>query len=178
MTGSDSGTQGRQASNAADAVLERLNDPTVAASLVTLLDHAELLSTLVLGLGAFVERGDTIIEAVADGVNELKQGTEGQSLPSLGELGALASMATDARPALETVLDSPMTDPGTLAALGLLAAATNTGVTAAAANQTTVKGIRGTLGVLKEPEVQRGMGVLVEIARALGRSIDQAEPTR
>jgi len=55
-----------------DAVAERLNDPAVAASLVTLLDNAELLSTLVLGLSGFVERGDMIMDAVADGVNEMK----------------------------------------------------------------------------------------------------------
>ena len=55
-----------------DAVVERLNDPGVAASLVTLLDNAELLSTLVVGLGGLIERSDTIMDSVADGVAEFK----------------------------------------------------------------------------------------------------------
>lgn len=40
-----------------DAVIDRLNDPAVAAALVTVLDHAELLSSLVVELAAFMERG-------------------------------------------------------------------------------------------------------------------------
>ena len=57
-----------------DAVVERLNDPTVAASVVTLLDNAELLSTLVLGLSGLIERGDTIADSLAAGVAELSEG--------------------------------------------------------------------------------------------------------
>lgn len=74
----------RNGSAPIDAVEERLNDPTVAAALVTILDNAELLSTLILGLSGFVERGDTIIETVHEAVVEFKAGTSGGTSTVLG----------------------------------------------------------------------------------------------
>ena len=155
-----------------DAVTERLNDPAVAASLVTLLDNSELLSTLVLGLGGFVERGDLIMDAVAEGVGDMKAGASqgGTSeLPSISELGAVAGQLTSAAPLLTNVLDSSIATPETIAVLSNLADAAAEGQRAAAANNTKVDGLRGVARTLKDPEVQAGLGVLVEIARALGR---------
>ena len=156
-----------------DAVTERLNDPAVAASLVTLLDNAELLSTLVLGLGGFVERGDIIMDAVAEGVGDMKaaMGQEGGTeLPSVSELGSMAGQLTAAAPLLTDVLDSSIATPETIDALSKLADAAAEGQRAAAANNTKVEGVRGVARTLKDPDVQTGLGVLVEIARALGRA--------
>lgn len=49
-----------------DAVLDRLNDPAVAAAMVTLLDNIDLLSTLVVGLAGFMDRGDTIMDSASE----------------------------------------------------------------------------------------------------------------
>lgn len=156
-----------------DAVTERLNDPAVATSLVTLLDNSELLSTLVLGLGGLVERGDLIMDAVAEGVGDMKAAaaSQGESteLPSLSELGAVAGQLSSAAPLLTNVLDSSIATPETIAVLSDLADAAAEGQRNAAANNTKVDGIRGAVKTLKDPEVQRGFGVLVEIARALGK---------
>ena len=46
-----------------DAVLERLNDPAVAAAVVTLLDNAEMLSTLVLGVSGIMDRHERANES-------------------------------------------------------------------------------------------------------------------
>jgi len=155
-----------------DAVMERLNDPGVAASLVTLLDNSELLSTLVLGLSGLVERGDMIMDAVAEGVGDMKAaaGQNGSSeLPSISELGAVAGQLSTAAPLLTNVLDSSIASPESIAVLSNLADAAAEGQRNAVANNTKVDGVRGAMKTLKDPEVQQGLGVLVEIARALGR---------
>jgi hypothetical protein len=174
VTSTESLTPERQ-SVPADAIVDRLNDPAVAASLVTLLDHAELLSTLVIGLGGFIERGDTIMDAVAEGVNELKASRpEGSSAPNLAYLAALAGKVSDAAPTLEAALDSSMVSPEMIDDLALMSDALTEGITNAQANQTAVKGVRGAMKSLKDPEVQRGLGMLIEVARSLGRRMDQS----
>jgi len=155
-----------------DAVVERLNDPAVAASLVTLLDNAEFLSTLVLGLGGFVARGETIMDAVADGVQEFKAAGGGTSeLPSPAELTELASQLGAAAPAVSRVLESPMVEPETIDLLGTFSKAATAGMANAEANETKVAGIRGALKALKDPDVQRGLGVLIEVSRSLGQQV-------
>lgn len=153
-----------------EAVVERLNDPGVAAALVTLLDNAELLSTLVLGLGGFMERGDMIMDAVAEGVNDFKASRgDTAPMPSLTDLSAVAGELAEARPALNAVLSSTMVEPDTIALLSEMAEAATEGVTNARSNQTKVSGLRGVVGLLRDEEVQRGLGMLVEVSRALGR---------
>lgn len=156
-----------------DAVMERLNDPGVAASLVTLLDNSELLSTLVLGLSGLVERGDLIMDAVAEGVGDMKAAAKDQNgsgeLPSISELGAVAGQLSAAAPLLTNVLESSIATPESIAVLSDLADAAAEGQRNAIANNTRVDGVRGAMKTLKDPEVQQGLGVLVEIARSLGR---------
>lgn len=157
-----------------DAVVDRLSDPGVAASLVTLLDNAELLSTLVLGLSGFISRGEQIIEAVAEGVNDLKAtgaAARPAGMPSLAELGNVASQLSATAPVLEHVLASSMVKGETIDVLSLLGEAATEGMAKARAADTRVTGIRGALKLLHDPEIQRGLGVLVEISRALGRRV-------
>lgn len=156
-----------------DAVIERLNDPGVAASLVTLLDNAELLSTLVLGLSGFISRGEQIMDAVAEGVNELKTSgvASGVKLPPLAELAGVTHQLAGAGPVLESVLGSAMVRPDTVALLSLFSEAATEGAANAARNHTSVGSIRSLYKLLQDAEIQRGMGLLVEIARALGRKL-------
>lgn len=154
-----------------EAVAERLNDPGVAAALVTILDNAELLSTLVLGLAGFVERGDMIMDAVAEGVNDFKAAgaAKPDGAPSLAEIGATAGALAQTGPVLDALLDSAMVRPETIALLSDVSEAATEGVATAKANDARVGGIRSLLGTLRDEDVQRGLGVLVEISRALGR---------
>lgn len=155
-----------------DAVTERLNDPAVAASLVNLLDHVELLSTLVTGLNGFVERGDTIIESLAAGVAEVR----GAQQPGAGVdvSGALDSAKTlmgglnDSLPHLNRLFASGLINDELLAVLSLVADAAVEGSANARQKGTTVNGVFGALRSLKDPDVQHGLGLLVEVARSLG----------
>ncbi len=154
-----------------DAVMERLNDPGVAASLVTLLDNAELMSTLVLGLSGFMERGDLILDAVAESVNDVKTAaTEGNnSYPSIPELTRLAKQSQEALPLLSSILDSSMASPETVKLLGSMTEAATEGVARAQSEGTRVKGVRGAMKALKDPDVQHGLGVMLEIAKSIGQ---------
>jgi len=161
-----------------DAVMERLNDPAIAASLVTLLDNAELLSTLVLGLSGFIARGDVIMDSVADSVAEFK--ASGGPLSDANELATLREAATVARqliasaPLLSQILDSSMARPEIIQLLSDVSDAAIDGVARARADDTRVTGAFAALKTLKDPEVQRGLGMLVEISRSLGRSMGRA----
>lgn len=156
-----------------DALTERLNDPAVAASLVTLLDNAELLSTLVLGLSGMMERGDMIMDAVAEGVSDFKAsgGAGATGLPSPSELATVAGQLAASGPALTAVLDSAMVRPDTIALLSDVSEAATEGVATAKANGTEIGGVRDLFKTMRDPEVQRGLGMLVEIAKAFGRRL-------
>lgn len=156
-----------------DAVAERLNDPAVAASLVTLLDNAELLSTLVLGLSGFISRGEMIVDSLAEGLNDIRavNASRPDGTPTLADLRTATSELVEAAPALRQVLGSAMTQPATIDLLSMFSEAAVEGAEAARRNHTEVKGPFSALKAMKEPEVQRGLGLLIEISRALGRRL-------
>ena len=166
-----------------EAVTERLNDPAVAASLVTLLDHIDLVSMLVTGLNGFFERGDTIIESLASGVAELRDGraASGSTFDvkaALEQAKAGAALLSDAMPTLQAALPSlsKLVQSGVLNddlidVLGLVGQSAVEGTRNAKSAGTSVSGVLGTMKALKDPEVARGLGVLVEIARALGKRV-------
>ena len=158
----------------AEALAQRLDDPKVAESLNVLLDHAELLATLVQGLSGFIARSDTIVDAVAAGVGELKQAAEGQTdkLPSLSEAGAIAGQLADALPVAQRVLQSEMLNPDTIDMLAEVGAAGTEGFETARRQNTQVS-LFGALGAMRDPQVQRGLGVAIEVAKALGRRMEQ-----
>jgi Protein of unknown function (DUF1641) len=158
-----------------NAVLERLNDPAVAAAVVTLLDNADLLSTLVLGLAGFLERGDTIIDSVAASVSELKSTTltNGSkfTVPTPAELAGLTAAMAKATPVITEVLHSEMVNSETVELLSMFSAAAAEGADRARETGATVIGVRGALKLFRDPEVARGLGFIAEIAKALGRRV-------
>lgn len=161
-----------------EAVVERLNDPAVAASLVTLLDNAELLSTLVIGLSAAIERSDTIMDSVTAGMTEMNDARRGSgdasAFPGPAEIARLATALTRSTPVIQQVLDSSMVSSDTVALLSLMSGAAVEGAERARRSDTSVAGVRATLRALKDPDVARGLGLFVEIARSLGRHLDDA----
>jgi Protein of unknown function (DUF1641) len=156
-----------------DAVTERLNDPAVAASVVTLLNHAELLSTLVTGLSGFFERGDVIMNSLAAEVAEMRKAQRAN--PSSFDLnGAVATAKTlagnvnDAMPTLNRLLASGMLNEKVLDVLSMVGDAAVEGAANARRNKTSVHGVMGVAKSLRDPDVQKGLGLLIEVARSLG----------
>lgn len=167
-----------------DTLRERLDDPKVAEALGTILDHADLLALLVSGLDGFLARGEVITDSLGDGLDELR-GTAGGGLPGPAEigslvssLGALSGSLSEAGPLLERVIGSDVTSQPALDVVSLAARALVEGHARAQAGQVRVAGIRAMLRLLKDDDVTRGLGFLVEVARALGRELDDERVTK
>jgi uncharacterized protein YjgD (DUF1641 family) len=160
-----------------EIVAERLNDPKVAASLLSLLDNAELLSTLVTGLDGLVGRGDTIIESIAGGVREAQTARaaaldEHKVAQTIADAKALAANLRESMPVVNELLKSDLFKPDVVGVLSVVADSVSEGAATAKAKRTSVSGVLGALKALKDPDVARGLGMLLEIAKALGQRVD------
>ncbi len=167
----------------ADQIRDRLDDPNVAASLNTLLDHADLLAVLVTGLDGFVRRGDAITDSLSSAVNDFKgaaaagvvpgaDALKGVDLPGLAQsLATLSNSLVGATPAINTLLSSRLTDPQAAEVLAALGQALVDGKAAAAADPGGPKGLFGFWKVTKDPDVVRGLGFMIQVARAFGRQV-------
>lgn len=180
-----------QARTPAEVLAARLEDPNVAGSLGILLDHADLLAILVVGLDGLVSRSEVIGDSLADGLNEVKGLAEAnkpkQPIDIAAVISSLMSMAS-ALPKLapavtrvaddgvvDALFDSGMTDPKTLDLMGTLVQALNTG--AAEARAAHKQGVLSMARQLKDPDVQRGLGFTMSMLRALGRELDPSQST-
>ena len=99
----------------ADALRDRLDDPQIASSLNSLLDHADLLAVLVTGVDGLLRRGDEIGESVTAAVDEIRDSSltglvpgieslKEVDLPALaGSLANLSGALIGATPALGSI---------------------------------------------------------------------------
>ncbi|OAN30058.1 DUF1641 domain-containing protein [Mycolicibacterium iranicum] len=171
----------------ADLLRERLEDPAVAASLNALLDHADLLAVLVVGLDGMVRRGDEISESLSSAVGELRG--PAASLPGLSQaraefgsidvsslvvsLAGLTRALVDTMPVLNKLLHSPLADPRAAEVLADIGAALVEGERAAHAHPDRPKGLFGLWRVSKDRDINRGLGFLIHVARAFGRQLPE-----
>ncbi len=168
------------AGSPAAALAERLADPRVAASLNTLLDHADLLAVLVTGLDALISRGDTITDSVAGGVRELRAAGEQpeadavRTVRALQQLSALGPPLLDKLPVLENLLGSDLADPRVIDIASTASRAIVRGAGQAGTTQPRITGIRALLRALKDPDVSRALGFVMSVAKALGKELDNA----
>lgn len=175
--------------SASERLRERLEDPAVAASLTSLLDHADLLAILVTGLDGLVRRGDEISESLASAVDEIRGPATSfaANVPGLSEarnelrdvdvqslavgLAALTRTLIDAMPALNKLLSSPLVDPKAVDVLAELGQAVVDGKAAAEADPGGPKGVFGLWRISKDKDINRGLGFLIQVARAFGRRL-------
>ncbi len=168
-----------------DELIQRLDDPQIASSLALILDHADLLATLITGLDGLIRRGEVIGDSLAAGVAEVREyaASNGQRpWPSI-DVAALSDTATrlsaavvDATPAMDRLLHSPLTDPRTAEFLAQVGEALLEGQEAAADDPRGPKGIFALMRVTKDPDVSRGLGFIIHIARAFGKRLAPPEP--
>ncbi len=97
-----------------DDLIQRLDDPQIASSLAVILDHADLLATLISGLDGLLRRAEVIGDSLASGVAEVRElsaSSNGQwPWPSI-DVAALSDSVTrlsaavvDATPTLDRLL--------------------------------------------------------------------------
>lgn len=162
-----------------DDLVARLDDPRVASSISLILDHAELLATIIVGLDGMLRRADVIGDNLASGLAEVRElASNGQPPWPSVDLAALSDTVTrlssaviDAAPAIDRLMHSPLTDVKTADVLADLGEALLEGRQAAEADPRGPKGLFALMRVAKDPDVSRGLGFMIHIARAFGQQL-------
>lgn len=170
-----------RADDPVQALAQRLAEPGVAEALNTLLDHADLLALLVVGLDGLISRGDTIADSLASGVSDLRSAGEQTRLDAVKvvtaaqQLSQLAPFLLDRLSVLENLLNSDLGDPR---AIGVASAASRALVSASEQSaRPRIGGLRGLLRALKDDDVNRALGFVISVARAFGRELDGRSST-
>lgn len=165
-----------------EALVARLDDPAVADSLHSLLDHADLLAILLVGLNDLISRGDTITDSLAEAAGELRDAEQpafvdvGQLVTAARRLGGMAPALVDQLAVFGTLLGSDLADPRVIDIAATASRAIVRGAEQAQATQAKVSGVRALLHVLKDEDVSRALGFVVAIAKALGQEL-KSPPT-
>ncbi|SCX32610.1 DUF1641 domain-containing protein [Mycolicibacterium fluoranthenivorans] len=164
-----------------DRLIQRLDDPDVASSLSLILDHADLLAILIVSIDGLVRRaeviGDSVSATVADARQGLTAATGQRSFPEIDvaaltdTVTRLAAAAADAAPALDRLVHSALLDPQTADLLAQAGDALLEGKRAAEADPRGPKGVFGLMRVTKDPDVSRGLGFMIQVARAFGKRL-------
>jgi len=156
-----------------DRLLDRLEDPTVAASLNSLLDNVELLAVLVAGLDGLARKGEVIGDTIAEVLDQIRatgQSTGLDPVHTAQQLGTIIPTLAAASPAINRILESPIVEPEPIDVLSETAVALVDGLKAAEAGQTRL-GLMGLWRATRDRDVQRGLGFVVEVARVFGRDL-------
>lgn len=167
---------GRPAGSA-QQLAARLEDPRVAASLDTLLDHADLLAVIVSGLDAALTRSPTMMVALSQGLEDARK-LSGESLPDPSELTRLAQglstlvgPLTEMLPTLEALMKSDLADPRVIDTASMASRAVVAGAEQARREQPEISGVFALMRALKDPDVSRGLGFVVAVAKAFGQQL-------
>ena len=152
----------------------------MAESLNSLLEHADLLAILVSGLDGLVRRSDTLSDNITSAIGEFKGDAKGSvpSVESMKEmvgglsqsLGPLFFSLVAAAPAINELL-AKLTDPEATKVLAKLGDALVEGKAAADRNPNGSKGFFGILRTARDPDVTRGVGFLLQVAKSFGRQL-------
>lgn len=161
----------------AERLLDRLEDPRTASALHTLLDNAELLAVLIGGLDGLARKGEVIGDTLAEVLAESRAAVRATGLDPLQtsrQLATLIPTLAAASPAINRILDSPIVEPEPIDVLSEAAVALVVGLRAAQARDTKV-GIGGLVRATRDDDVQRGLGFIIEVARAFGRDLRERD---
>ena len=160
-----------------DSLMERLDDPQVAAALTNLLDHADLLAILIVGLDGLVGRSETIGQTLVEGLTDLKGiagNGDGDVVASLTTLSAalpkLAPMVAEVADSglLDSVLDSGIADPAMITEVSRIGRGLTAGAAAAREQPIEVTGIFSAMKLLKDPDIQRAVSYFAAVAKSIG----------
>ncbi len=163
-----------------DDLIARLDDPQIASSISLILDHADLLATIIVGLDGMLRRADVIGDNVASSVADLRNAASTNGEPQWPNVDVasvsqtvsrLSSAVVDATPAIDRLLHSPLTDVRTAEVLADIGEALLEGRQAAAADPRGPRGVFALMRVAKDPDVSRGLGFMIHIARAFGQRL-------
>lgn len=156
-----------------DRLVDRLSDPHVAAALHRLLDNVELFAVILSGLDGVARKGEVIGDTLSEVLEEVRAAGRATGLDvgtTSRQLATLIPALAEATPAITRVIESPIVQPEPIAVLSEAAEALVKGLQAAQQNQTKV-GMAGLLKAMRDDDVQRGIGFVIEVARVFGRDL-------
>jgi hypothetical protein len=173
-----------QALDPVSQLAARLDDPAVARSLHQLLDHADLLAVLVIGLDGLARRSDAITDAMVDSLAELRAVERPAGLPDAAHLlqiaqqiGGMVGPAVDMLPTVEYLLRSDLGDTKVIdvAAMASRAIVAGSLATEAGSKKDRRPGFFALWRAFRDPDTRRALGFGIGVAKALGRELAQAE---
>lgn len=167
------GASGRSA----DLLLEKLQEPQVVHSLLSLLEKSQMLND-------FLERGETMLNSISKGVGELGRAgvtTFSKTFESvdLDELKTAGQNLQEMIPAISAFVR----ELGSLKEAGFfepevakIIAQTGRAMSAAArdpeAHSDESRGVFGLTGLLKDPDIARTLNFIISFARHFGGNLD------
>lgn len=166
-----------------DTLKKQLDDPAVASALGDILEHADLLAILVVGLDGFISRSEAIGDELASSFGDLRGLAEGTGLAGIDASGIIASIKklSSAMPALTHMVDSGLLDslvdsvaqPAAVEQLGHLTKGVADGLSAPPVE---IGGAFSLLRQLKDPEVSRGLSFGLTMLKSIGSELN-SQPT-
>ena len=168
------GASGRSA----DVLLEKLQDPQVVHSLVSLLEKSQMLND-------FLERGEVMLNSISKGVGELGragavtvskafESVDLDELKSAGQnLQAMIPAVREFARELGSLKEAGFFEPEVVGIIGRTGRAMAAAARDPDAQSTEGYGLLSLPGLLKEPEVARTFNFIVTFARHFGGDIDK-----
>jgi len=162
----------------ADLLLEKLQEPEVVRSLVSLLEKSQMLND-------FLERGEAMLNSVSKGVSQLgRAGVAGLSktfesvdldeLKTHGQnLQAMIPAVRDFLGELGSLKEAGFFEPEVVKIISRTGRAMSAAARDPDANSTEGYGILSLPGLLKEPEVARTFNFIISFARHFGSDLDK-----
>lgn len=159
-----------------ERLIERLGEPRTAAALNTLLDNIELIAVLVAGLDGLARKGDLISDTVAEVISQVRAASDASGMKpgeTTRQLATVIPALADASPAIRRLSESAIVDPDSITVVGLAGQAMSNAYESARPGDGI--GLGGMLRATRDPDVKRGLGFVIELAREFGRSLDRDE---
>jgi uncharacterized protein YjgD (DUF1641 family) len=164
-----------RAATGLDELLDRLSQPANLRALNSLVDQLPLLAVLVEGIDGLARKGDVITDTIAEVLEQLRAAGRASGLDlreTTEQLATLIPTFAEAAPAIKRVATSSIVHEDAVAVVG------ETGLALAAGYETAQRekarvGPTGMLRATRDPDVQRGLGFLIEVAREIGRQLDE-----
>ena len=162
--------------------LEKLGDPVLVNSLADLAKHAPMLAFAADSASGFLQRAETIVDNVADSVQDAKAlagETPGQALSALVQLGGLLPtlqvILTQIEPlfrtgSIEALLQSTILHPENVQAVSRVGDALKTATQEHQQNPKQL-GLFGAMRELRDPDAKRAMGFLVTFLQQFGKQL-------
>ena len=153
-------------------LLEKMTEPSTAASLAALLDRADQLEHL----STLSEAAPAAIATVVDIFDDeyaraLENGHDPEQAlrQAAGALGQLSELFRSEE--FDALLHSGVLEPQALRVIGSLGSALVASQKEAQRGATSPKGLFGLLSALRDPDVQHAVGFLTSVAKKFGRNL-------